>query len=234
MTRTTPEPAAADERRDEGAPPAQTASAAATSADASPAATPSRSAICSCPAVAWFLAVLAIALGADLCLKAWAFENVALMPVVVTDLAQTDHEMFWRQYPHDPIPVVPGVLELRLTTNTGAVFGLGKGGRVFFIIVSAIATLVIGVMFARSRASARLLHVALALILAGALGNLYDRVVYGAVRDMLHLFPDTGLWPWIFNLADAALMVGVGLVLLLTYLTERRLKAASRTPQPAA
>jgi signal peptidase II len=71
------------------------------------------------------------------------------------------------------------------------------------------------------------LHFGLALILAGALGNLYDRIMYGAVRDMLYLFPgvklpfgitwpggNPELYPWIFNIADAALCVGVVLIIL--------------------
>ncbi|NJS15352.1 MAG: hypothetical protein HC788_13065, partial [Sphingopyxis sp.] len=67
----------------------------------------------------------------------------------------------------------------------------------------------------------------LGLVLAGALGNLYDRVVYGAVRDMLHMFPGVELpfgwtwpnglrdvWPWVFNGADVSLLVGVGVLLM--------------------
>ena len=93
-------------------------------------------------------------------------------------------------------------------------------------------------LFWRSPRGAWVLHAALALILAGALGNLYDRWCFAAVRDMLHMLPDvhlpfglhwpgpsvppghppvdgpTEIWPWIFNLADVALMVGVGLVLV--------------------
>jgi len=194
-----------------------------------------RSAWRSPAAVAWFLGIIVLVLGADLYLKYWSFEHVANKPVVVTDLAHIHHAAFWRQYPHEPIVVVPKVLSLRLTTNTGAVFGLGKGGRVFFIAVSLLATAIISFMFIRSRANAYALHLALGLILAGALGNLYDRLLYGAVRDMFHLFPETNLWPWIFNLADAALMAGVGLVLVLTFINERRAKMqAKRTPPSEA
>ena len=109
-----------------------------------------------------------------------------------------------------------GKLNLRLVSNTGAVFGLGKGNRWFFVLASLAAICVIGMLFARSDRRARLLHVALALVLAGALGNLYDRWFYGVVRDMLHLFPSTELWPWVFNLADVSLLCGVGLILLIT------------------
>ncbi|MEM9881395.1 MAG: signal peptidase II [Planctomycetota bacterium] len=198
-------------------------------------------------AIARFLVVVAAVLAADLVLKYWAFDTVAGRPVVITDElldGRDGHHAFWSKYLHEPIVVAPKLLELRLTTNTGAVFGLGKGNRVLFIAVSVVATAVIGWLFARSPARAWGLQLALALILAGALGNLYDRVVYRAVRDMLHLFPGvdlplgiawpggiTEVWPWIFNLADVALMVGVGFVLILTW---RHDNAANGPARPAS
>ena len=128
--------------------------------------------------------------------------------------------MFWRNHAHAPVSLIPKVLSLHLMTNLGAVFGLGQGGRWFFIIVSLVAVVTIPIFFARTDPRQFVLHGALALILGGAMGNLYDRMVYGCVRDMLWLFPDWGLWPWIFNLADAALLVGVGLVMLVTWLRQ--------------
>lgn len=184
-------------------------------------------------AVGLFLVVIIVTLAADLGLKYWSFDHVAGRPVVLTGEVTQDHRGFWEKYPHGPTVVVPRVLHLRLTTNTGAVFGLGKGNRVMFIVVSVIATGVIGLMFWRSPARAWGMHVALGLILAGALGNLYDRVIYRAVRDMLHMFPGVHLpfglswpggisevWPWIFNPADVALLAGVGLVLIATWRSE--------------
>ena len=191
-----------------------------------------------------FLAVMVVILAADLGLKYWAFERVADRPVVLTGQVSEDHRGFWLRYAHEPVVVVPHILNLRLTTNTGAVFGLGKGNRVLFITISALATAVIGWMFWRSPARAWGLQVGLAMILAGALGNLYDRVVYRAVRDMLHMLPGVHLplgltwpggvsevWPWIFNLADVALLAGVGLVLIVTWRSE---SAAKRAGQSAA
>ncbi len=196
---------------------------------------PARPARRSAAAIALFLGVTLALLVADLVLKQWAFNHVADRPVVLTDLVTQDHRGFWMQYPHEPTVVWPGVLHLQLTTNTGAVFGLGKGNRAMFIVVSVLATAIITFIFLRSPASARGLHLALALILAGALGNLYDRVVYRAVRDMLHMFPHVELpwglhwpggvpqvWPWIFNLADVALLVGVALVLIVTWRSEQQ------------
>lgn len=191
-------------------------------------------------AIARFLLVVFVVLAADLGLKYWSFAHVAGRQVVLTDEVTQDHRAFWSQYPHDATVVVPRILELRLTTNTGAVFGLGKGNRVVFIAVSLVATVVIGLLFWRSPAGAWGTHLALGMILAGALGNLYDRVVYRAVRDMLHMLPGVHLpfgwswpggvsevWPWIFNPADVALMVGVGLILIVTWRTDAAAKQTS-------
>lgn len=177
-------------------------------------------------AVALFVMVAAVVLVADLGLKYLSFTHVAGRPVEDVSKAAEDPRFWVDRYPHEPVEVVPGVLSLRLTTNTGAVFGLGAGNQWLFILVSIVACGLIVFIFARSRPEAWLMHVGLALILAGALGNLYDRMRYAAVRDMLWLLPETGLWPWIFNLADAALMVGVFTVIALTWWRELRQQGA--------
>lgn len=191
-----------------------------------------------------FVLVTLGVLAADLALKYAAFYHVAGPPV------QVDPNRPHAIPHHDPVSIVPGVLSLRLTTNTGAVFGVGKGGQWVFIIVSIIAVGVIARLFWCSSARARVLHLSLAMILAGALGNLYDRLKYSAVRDMLYLFPETTLpygwrwpaslselwptvtntgahqlYPWVFNLADAALLLGVGTIIVITWWRELRERA---------
>jgi signal peptidase II len=199
--------------------------------------------------------VLALLAG-DLWLKYWSFESVAGVPIVLdrdpedgsprVSIEREDGTIHTRPRRdpadpasalpnHDPTVIIPSVLNLKLMINIGAVFGIGKGAQWFFAVVSVIATGVILYIFARSRASSFAVHVALALILSGALGNLYDRVLYGGVRDMLHLFPDVklpfgmkwpggadGLYPWIFNLADAALVCGVILAIILSWRHDTR------------
>ncbi len=177
-------------------------------------------------AMAVFVSVFLVALVADLTLKAWAFEHVAAEPIsdglieqVVEGKAQIP--------PHPGIGLAPYILKLRLTVNRGAVFGLWQGKRAVFILATVVAIGLIGYFFAISPARNTLFHVALALILAGALGNLYDRIRFQCVRDMLYLFPGVKLpfgwrwmwtesdelYPWIFNLADAALLAGIALAL---------------------
>jgi lipoprotein signal peptidase len=101
--------------------------------------------------------------------------------------------------------------------NQGALFGLGKGHKTLanagFAAVSLAAALAIVVWsLQRNTARDRWLCAALGLILAGTLGNFYDRVVFNGVRDFLHwdfLFD----WP-VFNVADCCLVCGAGLLLL--------------------
>lgn len=198
----------------------------------------------SSPAVwAVFLGIVLSALLADLWLKYWAFHHVADTPIQVRTaetggpevLVQSPETDRWtvahkigltgdpRVVPnHQPTVVVPALLNFQLTLNTGAVFGIGQGGRTFFIVISVIATAVILVLLYRSPPGAWFYQAGLALILGGALGNLYDRARYSAVRDMLHMLPELGLWPWIFNIADVALVIGVCVVLVVSWVTESR------------
>ena len=183
-----------------------------------------------------FFSIAIVVLAVDLAVKAAAFARVAGQNVIVTPENKDDPHLI---PPHEAITLVPGVLSLKLTINNGAVFGLGSGGRVFFIGVTFIAIAVIVTIFWRSERRQRIIHFALAMILAGAIGNLYDRIVHGAVRDMLYLFPGVKLplgwtwpggsdelYPWIFNVADAALVLGV-LLMLWTLLLHQ---PQSRTP----
>ena len=115
---------------------------------------------------------------------------------------------------------IPHILHLHAHVNYGAVFGIGQGHRVVFVIVSALAIGLLGYLFSRS-GHQRLYQFLLGLLFAGVLGNLYDRMVFGYVRDMIYAFPgirwsslyhalpDFEVFPWIFNVADSMLCTGV-------------------------
>jgi len=114
----------------------------------------------------------------------------------------------------EPYRLIPGWLEFQVTINHGAVFGRFQGQRVLFIIVSFAAVAFLTLLFAGSDRR-RSYQVLLGMLLAGVLGNLYDRVAFGYVRDMIHALPRwPGFFPWIFNVADSLLCVGVGLIVL--------------------
>ena len=161
---------------------------------------------------------------ADLVLKWWSFETMGDTPVNIHAVLNNEALL-----PSESVILLPNVLGMKLTLNRGAVFGIMPGQRAFFLVAGAVALCVVSYFFVRSRANHRVLHLALALILAGAIGNLHDRIVYAAVRDMLWLFPNIKLpfgwswpggsdelYPWIFNLADVYLLAGIGLIMIRT------------------
>ena len=107
------------------------------------------------------------------------------------------------------VPIIPGVLHLTRTHNTGIAFGLmdGKGW-----ITIPLSLMVMGgiVVYLRRTKASRFVQVMLGLLFGGAAGNLVDRVRYGYVVDMFDLL----VWP-VFNVADIAITVALmGLVLL--------------------
>lgn len=114
-----------------------------------------------------------------------------------------------------PVPLFPGV-NLTLLHNSGAAFSFladaGGWQRWFFIILTVVVCIVLVGWLLRLDRNERRVAAALALILGGALGNLVDRIAYGYVVDFLDLYVRTWHWP-AFNLADAAITLGVVLLL---------------------
>lgn len=181
---------------------------------------------------AWATLLLVAGAGVaiDLWSKAVAFERVAGAPVVVRRedvLALGPGEINRLVPPHTPVNVVPHLLDFQLVLNPGAVFGVGAGRRWFFVVFTGVAIAFALWVFARwTTPRARVAHVGIGLIFAGGLGNLYDRLVHGCVRDFLHPLPGVRLpfglrwpsgapdvWPWVSNVADAFLLLGVALLM---------------------
>lgn len=208
----------------------------------------------------WMMAAIGLAL--DLWTKHLAFTRLDLDPAAESGV------------------VIPNIMAFRRSLNPGALFGLGKGLVPIFILASILALGFVLYLFMHSTRERRSLHVGLGLVLAGALGNLYDRtfviadvvkapdrgrmhhaagkIVHesethiwvlegafeaptdpngrpkithtrripkenaeirrqGVVRDFIKMEPRIGsfqVWPWVFNLADAWLVIGVGLLML--------------------
>lgn len=101
--------------------------------------------------------------------------------------------------------------------NPGAAFSFlsDQGGwqRWFFSAIAIVISVLLTVWLKKLPASNKLLCSAYALVLAGALGNLYDRLVHGYVIDFIHVFYQDWHYP-IFNIADIAICLGAGLLLL--------------------
>ena len=114
---------------------------------------------------------------------------------------------------HDSVPVIPGLLNLVHVRNTGAAFGFLNAVDFPYkapvvALAAALALMGIAVYAARLSSHERLARIGLALILGGAVGNLIDRLTLGSVVDFVDVV--LGGWHfWAFNVADAAITVGV-------------------------
>jgi signal peptidase II len=114
----------------------------------------------------------------------------------------------------DTIVVIPKFFELYYTHNSGAAFGMLDGNMTLFYILTPLALIFFCYLLGRSLRGSRFMQCALALVIGGTVGNFVDRVIFQYVRDFfrivyfgLTIFGDTGFA--IFNIADAALVIGV-------------------------
>ncbi len=109
------------------------------------------------------------------------------------------------------------VLSLTLVHNPGAAFGMlstASGWQTsFFEILASLASILLFVWLLLVKPGCRLMPVGLTLILGGALGNLYDRVVQGSVTDFIDFHYQGWNWP-VFNIADSAVTIGVIVLML--------------------
>jgi signal peptidase II len=113
------------------------------------------------------------------------------------------------------LPVIDGLFDLVLAYNSGAAFSFlsdASGWQRYLFVGLALVVSVALVLFLRRPGSAQL-HLGLALILGGAIGNVIDRVLIGQVVDFLLVYHGTWSWP-AFNVADSAITVGAGLLIL--------------------
>ena len=149
------------------------------------------------PPWAWLFATAALAYAVDRATKQWAESALAGRP---------------------PIVLIPRVLQLSYTTNSGGAFGLGQSA--WWLFAAATIGVSVLIVFAAFRVRRVATAVGLGLVLGGALGNLTDRIanadipLHGRVVD----FIDLHVWP-VFNLADSAIVIGA---LLLALFATRR------------
>ncbi|MGJ8635904.1 MAG: signal peptidase II [Phycisphaerales bacterium] len=181
----------------------------------------------------WLLGTLVFGVITDLVSKSLAFAKVTEFPVHIERSHVLAEDNLGNLIPyHEPVVVIPKVLEFTLVLNPGAVFGIGAGQRWFFIIFTLIAMIVSVVLFAKwTKARDWTAHAGFGLIIAGGLGNLYDRIIFGCVRDFIHPLPGMKLpfgitwpnggsdevWPYVSNVADLYLLIGIGLLLIFTW-----------------
>lgn len=140
----------------------------------------------------------------------WLWLSLA---IIVADQASkywAEHVLGWSGL----IPILP-VFDISLVHNTGAAFGLGAAGggwqHGFFITLATIISVVLVVAITRLQAFERHLAVAYSLVIAGAIGNAIDRVIYQYVVDFIHWFYRDYHFPH-FNIADISIFIGAALL----------------------
>jgi signal peptidase II len=154
----------------------------------------------------WLLGLSAVILLADRLTKIWVGKHVPM---------------------GGAIPIVPGVLRITHWTNEGAAFSLfadsASPHTVRWALVGFTLLAVVVVLAAMIRLGSRftLTTLALALILAGAMGNLHDRIAYGSVIDFIEVHIYTYHWPD-FNVADSSIVTGACLLMLDSLLPKNR------------
>lgn len=119
---------------------------------------------------------------------------------------------------HEVVEVIPNILSFTYIQNSGAAFSILEGQMLFFYIITAfVIVFLLYYMYTEAREN-KILGVLLSIVLAGAIGNFIDRLLYQYVIDMIQLeFIDFA----IFNVADTYLSVGVFLLLIYTIFEER-------------
>lgn len=119
----------------------------------------------------------------------------------------------------ESIPIIQDFFHITYVQNAGAAFGMLSNKRWFFIIVTLIILAILIYFTMKEAREKPLLKLTLGMIAGGAVGNLLDRIQTGLVIDFIDF---RGIWPYIFNIADTAVVVGV-IILALQILFEERL-----------
>ncbi len=152
--------------------------------------------------------------------------------VVVADQASKTAVLAWSQSWAGPLQPVTPFLDFAALWNTGISYGLfpqGEAGRWVLVGIKVVAAILFAVWLTRTRRG--LEAVALGLLIGGAIGNAVDRVVYGAVFDFVSLHAFGYHW-YVFNIADVAVVVGVGLLLYDTLFARASKSPPSTAPMP--
>jgi signal peptidase II len=136
--------------------------------------------------------------------------------------------------PDEPRVVIAGLFDLVNITNTGAAFGSFKNNNTFFIVISGLALLFVVTLLVRRRSWDVWRDVSLALLAAGVLGNLTDRILYGHVIDFLLFdlhFPYAHPWP-AFNVADSCICLAVVCFIIHSFRQEKSVEPRAGSSDP--
>lgn len=110
--------------------------------------------------------------------------------------------------------LIPGALRFTYVENRGAAFGMLADNRWVFLVLSTLTIVCLLGFMIYSKPQSRLERAGLALVLAGGIGNMIDRVLLGYVIDFIDFCAFPKLWNWVFNVADSCICIGVGLLII--------------------
>ena len=132
------------------------------------------------------------------------------------------------------IQVIPGFFQITHVQNRGAAFSIFSSGTselrtVLLVVFSTVAAIAVAYFLLRLGRTFSVVSIALSLVLGGAVGNLWDRIVHGRVTDFLHFYVGQYSWPD-FNVADSAIVVGA-ILLMIEIIWPRKQNAATRSGQ---
>ena len=140
---------------------------------------------------------------------------------VITDIL-SKWFVFSQVRAYETITLIPGLLNIVRSENKGVVFGILPGKTNAFIILSVIAIIAIMCIYLWSDRSLTKSNIALGMILAGAAGNLWDRIWFRSVRDFIDFHLGNAYhWPT-FNVADSLICIGVFLMAITSFFTPPR------------
>ena len=116
------------------------------------------------------------------------------------------------------VSLIGDVVQIWHAQNRGAAFSLFQGGTILFLVVSVLSIGLVAYFHRGFRGRSSWLHVVLGMVLGGTLGNLVDRIRQGYVTDWLSVGLGDTRWPT-FNIADASVVVGIGILVVYLFLT---------------
>ena len=161
----------------------------------------------------------------------WAAYAAAAVVIALDQLSK-----WWVLGPLDlpargQVAVLPPLLRFTLTHNPGVSFGLLNAGALSRWGLTLFSVVVAGALAVwAARADKRVQSLGLGLIIGGALGNAVDRLRLGVVTDFVDVSAALPFFPWIFNVADSAITVGVAVLLLESVFAPAPAKGAPEKP----
>lgn len=144
---------------------------------------------------------------------------------MITKNLALKHLGFYRR-----IDFMKGFFRLDLTYNQGGVFGIMQGHKDFFLVVSIIVLAIMVAYYFYESGMPNLFRVAMALIIGGAAGNIFDRLIPGrpGVVDFISVGVD-GIYRWpTFNIADSVIIAGAVLLVIVVYMEDQKKPAAGK------